>query len=89
MEEKLDCAQGIIRKGGMKQLKAFCPSTELSNTVRCCAFVTDHPNKKQRWMNFSLRPGRSLPVAGELISEIISGQFLCTGVRWFDLVGAV
>lgn len=52
-------------------------------------FVTDHPNQKQSWMNFSLRTGRSHPVAGELISETLSGQFLCTGVRWFDLVGAV
>lgn len=69
----------------MRQLKVFWPETELSNRVRCWVFVTDHPNKKQSWMNFSLRTGRSLSVAGFLISEILSGQFLCAGVGWFGL----
>lgn len=89
VEEKLKRAQGIRRKGGMRQLKASWPRTELSKWVRCCVFVTDHPNKKQSWMNFSLRTGRSL-VQSSYFLNTLKTIFACRCSMvwpWYVLCG--
>lgn len=89
VEEKLECAQGIMRKGGMRQLKASWPWTELSNRVRVLCFRYRPPKQeakldelfRKNWKNSSLV---------QLFLEYFKDNFcvqVLDGLIWYVLCG--